>query len=81
MHPGHVCKQGRQIQKPAYLGPGNKQVSQGLTLGYPFGYQDLAPPIQTKVAIAPEQWNAAGNPEFFQQIQPIKLALYTGTGS
>ena len=81
MHPGHICKQGRQVQKPAYLGPGNKQVSQGLTLGYPFGYQDLAPSIQTKVAIAPEQWNATRNPEFFQQTQPIKLALYTGTGS
>jgi hypothetical protein len=81
MHPCHIRKQGRQVQKPAYLGPGNKQVPQGLTLDYPFGYQYLAPPIQTKVTLVPKQWNATGNPEFFQQTQPIKLTLYAETRS
>jgi hypothetical protein len=81
MHPGHICKEGRQVQKPANLRMGKKQVPQGLTLGYPFGYQYLAPSIQTKVAMAPEQGNATGNPELFQQTQPIKLALYAETES
>jgi hypothetical protein len=30
--------------------------------------------------MAPEQWNATGNPELFQLTQPIKLVLYAETG-
>lgn len=80
MHPGHICKQRRQVQKPADLGSGRKEVPQGLTVGYPFGDQYLAPSIPTKVAMAPEQWNATGNPELFQLTQPVKLVLYAETG-
>jgi hypothetical protein len=32
------------------------------------------------VALAPEQWNATGNPELFQLTQPVKLVLYAETG-
>ena len=80
MHPGHICEQGRQVQRPANLGPGYKQIPQGLTLGHPFGYQYLAPSVRTKVAMAPEHWNATGNPERLQLTQPIKLALYAEIG-
>jgi hypothetical protein len=30
--------------------------------------------------MAPEQWNATGNPEHLQMTQPIKLMLYAETG-
>jgi hypothetical protein len=35
--------------------------------------------MQTKMAMAPEQWNATGNPEFLQLTQPIKLTLCAET--